>query len=119
MFISKMKTYDLALRHTKNSRHVQSIQCIRTMHRKVRGLGKGFTDDWYIHLDVDELHELENIHAGHVQVGDHQVELIHAALHLPEQLQRPLWLQDRRHCTRTTRKCNQITVATRDLWVRN
>ena len=33
------------------------------------------TDDGQIHLKVDELKELEAVHAWHVHVGDHQVEL--------------------------------------------
>ena len=38
------------------------------------------TDDGQIHLKVDELKELEAVHAWHVHVGDHQVELCLPAL---------------------------------------
>ena len=60
-------------------------------------LSKGFTDDWKIHLQADELEELEAVHVGlgHGDVADHQVELA-PVLPLPEHVQRRLGV--RHHC---------------------
>ena len=60
-------------------------------------LSKGFTDDREIHLQADELKELEAVHVGlgHGDVADHQVELV-PVLHLLEHVQRCLGI--RHHC---------------------
>ena len=60
-------------------------------------LSKGFTDDREIHLQADELKELEAVHFGHVDVGDHQVELV-LVLPLPEHVQRRLGVRQHCHC---------------------
>ena len=60
---------------------------------------QGFTDDWDIHLQADELEELEAINVGHDDVTDHQFELVHV-LPLPEHVQRRLRVRHRCHCTR-------------------
>ena len=61
-------------------------------------LSKGFTDDWEIHLQADELEELEAVHVGlgHGDVADHQVELVPVFFPLPEHVQRRLGV--RHHC---------------------
>ena len=60
-------------------------------------LSKGFTYDWEIHLQADELEELEAVHVGHDDVADHQVELV-PVLPLPEHVQRRPGVRHHRHC---------------------
>jgi len=49
---------------------------------------QGFTDDWDIHLQVDDLKELETVNASHENVTDNHVKLVIPALPLPEHVQR-------------------------------
>ena len=68
------------------------------MHKNGKmSLIKGFTDDWEIHLQADELKELEAVHVGHDDVADHQVELI-PVLPLPEHVQRHPGVRHHRRC---------------------
>jgi len=52
-------------------------------------LSQGFTDDWNIHLQADELEELEVVNAvRHEQVTDNKVELVTHVLSHSEHVQR-------------------------------
>ena len=65
---------------TTNSHDCYSLHDQKNaMHENGKmSLSKGFTDDWKIHLQADELEELEAVHVGlgHGDVADHQVELV-------------------------------------------
>ena len=60
-------------------------------------LSKGFSDDWEIHLQADELEELEVVHVGHGNVADHQVELV-PVLPLSEHVQCRPGVRHHRRC---------------------
>jgi hypothetical protein len=62
---------------------MRRMSCIKM--RKM-SLSKGFTDDWEIHLQVDELEEFEAIHVGDDDIADHQFELV-PILPLPKHVQ--------------------------------
>lgn len=76
-------------------------------------LSKGFTDDWDIHLESDELEELEAVNAGHENIADNQVELVIPVLLLPEHVQCCLHLHHCCHCiTIIPTKKEEITKKT-------
>jgi hypothetical protein len=70
---------------------------------------KGFTDDREIHLQADELKELEAVHVGHDDVTDHQVELV-PILPLPEHVQCRLGVRHHRYCIATPEFQNNFIV---------
>lgn len=61
-------------------------------------LSKGFTDDWDIHLQANELEELETVNVGHENIADNQVKLVIPVLPLPEHVQCRLRLHHCCHC---------------------
>jgi len=96
--------------HTNGSMYIRSIQCVhqksypkQVVHIHAQkwwvSLSRGFTDDWYIHLQADELEELEAVNAvRHENVTDNQVELVFPVLPRSEHVQRRGCIGHRCHC---------------------
>ena len=86
--------------------------------KMVREFEQGFTDDWDIHLQADELEELEAVNAGHENITDNHVELVIPVLPFPEHLQRRLRLCHCCHCYKNSNKKEESTKNKIIIWPR-